>query len=91
MSWSEKRAMRSSSLMDVFSDTAKVQSGGDGVVIKGRGISVIGCRFENIGLGKKGLRLPIMLKMRITHKSLVMACLMITTFSTAMVVLGLAR
>lgn len=37
-----------------FSDTAKVQSGGDGVVIKGRGISVIGCRFENIGLGKKG-------------------------------------
>ncbi|EMJ4648172.1 TPA: right-handed parallel beta-helix repeat-containing protein [Serratia marcescens] len=37
-----------------FSDTAKVQSGGDGVVIKGRGVSVIGCRFENIGLGKKG-------------------------------------
>lgn len=31
-----------------------MQSGGDGIVIKGRGVSVIGCRFENIGLGKKG-------------------------------------
>ncbi|HGM7031713.1 TPA: right-handed parallel beta-helix repeat-containing protein [Serratia liquefaciens] len=38
----------------VFSNTAKVQSGGDGIVVKGSHISVIGCRFENIGIGKKG-------------------------------------
>lgn len=38
----------------VFSNTAKVQSGGDGIVIKGSKVSVIGCRFENIGIGKKG-------------------------------------
>lgn len=38
----------------VFSNTAKVQSGGDGIVVKGSNVSVIGCRFENIGLGKKG-------------------------------------